>query len=293
MADRDLSSAALSKFARQAKLSAEDRTEIDRLASQLGEDHRWMSARELEEADVVEEGQKVPFERWFREAAGQGQQAENDPTGATKLTDVEKRAIEVGTRLVHFQTHRDREIRSIEPLLVMPRPNNPTYLAFTAEVVKKARELGQDGVRDLPLMELDALKALSMYWHDLPGDDRKVPGVDAKFDAKFAAWLQEKSGWVPLRVLLDAKPELLERAGYPSRQVDGLPRRLQGPGTGRDVVARHRARRRRRPASSPRPTNWARRSTRSRTRRPRRWPARPTTTRRTPSGTRSTPTAWR
>ncbi|MEJ7636749.1 MAG: cytochrome c biogenesis protein CcsA [Singulisphaera sp.] len=221
LADRSLSSAALSKFARQAKLSAEDRTEIDRLASLLGEDQRWMSARELEGADVAEEGRKVPFEKWFRAAAGRGQRAENDPTGATKLTDVEKRAIEVGTRLVHFQTHRDREIRSIEPLLVMPRPHNPTYLAFTAEVVKKARALGQDGLRerDLPLMELDALKALSMYWHDLPGDDRKVPGVDAKFDAKFAVWLQEKSGWVPLRVLLDAKPELLEQAGYPSRQV--------------------------------------------------------------------------
>ncbi len=219
MADPSLSSAALSRFARQAKLSAEERTVIDRLASQLSEDHRWMSARELEGADVVEEGQKVPFERWFRQAAGRGQSAENDPTGATKLTDVEKRAIEVGTRLVHFQTHRDREIRSIEPLLVQPRPSNPTYLAFTAEVVKKARETGQDGVRDLPLMELDALKALSMYWHDLPGDDRKVPGVDAKFDSKFAVWLQHKSGWVPLKVLLDAKPELLERAGYPSRQI--------------------------------------------------------------------------
>ena len=101
----------------------------------------------------------------------------------------------------------------------MPRPSNPTYLAFTAEAVKKARELGQEGVRDLPLMELDALKALSMYWNDLPRDDRKDPGEDAKFDAKFSAWLQEKSVWVPLRVLLDAKPEDLERAGYPSQQV--------------------------------------------------------------------------
>ena len=68
----------------------------------------------------------------------------------------------------------------------MPRPMNPTYLTFTAETVKKAREMGQEGVQDLPLMELDALKALSMYWNDLPGEDRKVPGVDAKFDAKFA-----------------------------------------------------------------------------------------------------------
>ena len=72
MADEDLSAAALSKFARQAKLSAEDRTEIDRLASQLGEDHRWMSARELEEADVVEEGQKVPFEQVVPAGGGHG-----------------------------------------------------------------------------------------------------------------------------------------------------------------------------------------------------------------------------
>ena len=92
-------------------------------------------------------------------------------------------------------------------------------------------------------MELDALKALSMYWNDLPGDDRKVPGDDAKFDAKFAAWLQEKSGWVPLRVLLDAKPELLERAGYPSRQVDGLPATPSRPWS---------RPRRRRPAPCPR-----------------------------------------
>ena len=266
MADEALSAAALSKFARQAKISAEDRTEIDRLAGKLSEDHRWMSARELEEADVLEEGQKVPFERWFRQAASKGQQADNDPTGATKLTDVEKRAIEVGTRLVHFQTHRDREIRSIEPLLVMPRPTNPTYLAFTAETVKKARELGQEGVRDLPLMELDALKALSMYWNDLPGDDRKVPGEDAKFDAKFTAWLQEKSGWVPLRVLLDTKPELLERAGYPSARS-----RLSSTPSGPWKRPRRRrpapCPRRPRVAWSPRPTTWEVRSTRSRTRR--------------------------
>jgi hypothetical protein len=132
--------------------------------------------------------------------------------------------------------------------------------------VKKARELGQEGVRDLPLMELDALKALSMYWDSLPRDDRKVPGEDAKFDARFTAWLEEKSGWVPLRVLLDAKPELLERAGYPNKEVTAFidafraleKAETSSPGTVPATATTHLV---------AKATTWARRSTRSRTRR--------------------------
>jgi ABC-type transport system involved in cytochrome c biogenesis permease subunit len=71
-------------------------------------------------------------------------------------------------------------------------------------------------------MQLDALKSLDTYWHDIPVADRAVPGTDAKFDEKYAAWLRESSVWVPLRVLLDAKAEELVEAGFPSQKSEAF-----------------------------------------------------------------------
>src|SRR5579883_911578 len=212
----------LDAFLKRTSLAkdGEDYKAVERVAAQLKVEHKWLSPRELENTQVNLEGQKVPFESWFRDLARRKQQAGSNPSGAGKLTDVEQRAIEVGTRLVHYQALRDREVRSVEPLLVMPRPSNERYLAFTTKAVEKARK--SQSMNGFALLELDALKALDTYWDGIMLDDREVPGTNAKFDAKFVAWLRDNSVWVPLRALLDASPEQLEDAGYPLGKVEAF-----------------------------------------------------------------------
>ena len=69
------------------------------------------------------------------------EQLAEDVLGKRKLPEVEKRALEVGIRLVHYQAIRKREVRTVvEPLLVMPHPSSPAYLAFIGKTVEKARE---------------------------------------------------------------------------------------------------------------------------------------------------------
>jgi ABC-type transport system involved in cytochrome c biogenesis permease subunit len=215
-ADPEVSAAALRAFAAGGKLSKADKATVLGLAAKLSEEHKWLSPAELEAAEVMVGGERKPFETWFREAHERKMAAQSDPTGKTKATDLEKRAVEVGTRLVHYRALSRREVRTVEPLLVMPRPSNREYLTFVAKVAQQYRETGD--LQSLSLMQLDALKSLDTYWHDIPVADRAVPGTDAKFDEKYMAWLRESSVWVPLRVLLDAKDEELVAAGFPSEK---------------------------------------------------------------------------
>ncbi|MEA2631910.1 MAG: hypothetical protein QOE66_2129 [Chloroflexota bacterium] len=219
-AEPELSANALNRFAQQAKLSPDDRVTILGLAAKLGEGHKWLSPAELEEAEVTVNGQRKPFDTWFREINDRKRQADMDVSGKTKLTEVERRALEVGTRLVHYQMISKRQVRTVEPLLVMPRPSNPAYLSFVAKAVKKARETGD--IESMSLLELDVLKSLQTYWHDIPLTDRAIPGTDPKFDEKYAAWLRDSSVWVPLQVLLEAKPETLVEAGFPSGKTENF-----------------------------------------------------------------------
>ena len=41
-------------------------------------------------------------------------------------------------------------------------------------------------------------------------------------DEKFSAWLRDSSVWVPLKVLLKAKPENLVEAGYPQAEINAF-----------------------------------------------------------------------
>ena len=59
---------------------------------------------ELESATVTWEGQSLPFQSWFLSCNKKLGQASGDPTGSIKLTDVERRAVEVGTRLFRHQS---------------------------------------------------------------------------------------------------------------------------------------------------------------------------------------------
>lgn len=219
-ADKELSASSLTRFLRTAGVSAEDRKAIESLAAELNEPHKWLTPRELESAEVVADGQRQSFETWFQDLAKRERQSESGMgSSAPKLTEVEKRALEVGKRLVHYQALRDRSVRTIEPLLVMPRPSNSAYLAYCAEAVKKGRT---EGGQSLTPLELDSANVLMTYLNDIPGDDRALPGTDAEFDKNFTAWLKEKSVWVPLRALLDAKPEEIAKAGYPSKPTEAF-----------------------------------------------------------------------
>ncbi|MHC5543357.1 cytochrome c biogenesis protein, partial [Singulisphaera rosea] len=213
--DRKLSPAALDRFLASSKVTDEDRKAIESLAAMLTESHKWFTPRQLETAEVTVDGQRLKFDTWFRDLARKKGEAEgNTNPNAPKLTDVEKRAIEVGTRLAHYQAVRDRSIRSIEPLLVMPHPSNPSFLKFGTAALRKAKEKGSES---LTLLELDSANLLWGYLNDLPSDEWETPGENKQFDDNFMAWIRKSSVWVPLRVLLDSKPEDLEKAGFPTK----------------------------------------------------------------------------
>jgi len=220
-ADPEISAASVNAFLAKSSLAGDDRKAVATLAAELSEEHKWLTPRQLEEANVVSEGgQSLPFDAWFREVVMKKRKADASPTGDVRLTEVEKRGHEVGTRLVHYQAVRDREMRSVEPMLIMPRPSNKEYLAFLAKTYENAQKTRS--VAGLSPLELDGAKALDTYWNELPIEDRSVPGTDPKFDAPFAAWLRESSAWVPLKVLLDTKPEDLAAAGFPLDKVNAF-----------------------------------------------------------------------
>lgn len=217
-ADPEISAVKLDAFIAGSKLSGDDLKTVKTVAAELSEEHKWLTPRQIEEAKVAAEGgQVLPFDSWFREIVMKKRKADASPNGEVRLTDVEKRANEVGTRLVHYQALRDREMRSVEPLRVMPRPGNKEYLAYIAKISENARKtMSAEG---LAPFELDAAKALDTYWTDLPIDDRAVPGTDEKFDKPFSEWLLTSSAWVPVKALLGTKPEELAAAGYPADKV--------------------------------------------------------------------------
>jgi ABC-type transport system involved in cytochrome c biogenesis permease subunit len=209
-----------STLAGTADAPGEDRRTLMILAAQLSEEHKWLTPRQLEDATVSTEpggSTKVPFDTWFREVVMKKRKADASPTGQVRLSEIEKRVYEVGTRLLHYRALRDRDMRSVEPLLVMPRPSNADYLAFLGKVYERAQKTqSTDG---LTLFELDGAKALDTYWNELPRDERATPGTDPKFDKPFVSWLSESSAWVPLRAILDAKPEDLANAGFPAEKM--------------------------------------------------------------------------
>lgn len=217
-ANAELSASSLKAFLAKSALTAEDKAVVSVVAAELSEEHKWLTPRQMEEAKMPSGGgPRVPFNEWFREIVQKKRMADASTTGDVKLTEVEKRANEAGTRLTHYQAIRDREMRSVEPMLVMPRPSNKAYLDFLAKIYAKAQKTRDTS--DLTLLELDGAKALDTYWNELPIDERTVPGTNEAFDKEFVAWLKDSSAWVPLKAMLDTKPEDLEAAGFPLDKV--------------------------------------------------------------------------
>jgi cytochrome c-type biogenesis protein CcsB len=217
--DEGATAAALTDFVRGSKLAAQDRQTIAELAAKLTEEHKWLTPRELDSAQISIKGQPVSFVEWASELQTQQRRFNANPQSAERLTEVERRAVEVATRLMTYKAYSGERLQASDLVLIMPRPSSAQYLADTAHSIKEARE---KGTRDMPLWKLDELKAVSTFWNDIPRDDRHDPTEDAAFDKRYSDWLRDNSVWVPLKVLLKSKPEELIAAGYSGEPLRGF-----------------------------------------------------------------------
>ncbi|MDG3002691.1 cytochrome c biogenesis protein [Paludisphaera mucosa] len=213
----ELDAAAVLNFLKASKLEASDRKALEDVAAKLLEDHKWLSPDELDEAKIRHGDHDEAFMEWVAQLDEQKRKFDSSPTLAARLTEVEKRAIDVGHRLATYKAYSGEEMRSAGLVRIMPRPFGREALDFYKVVIPKARTAAN--LRDLSPIEFDALKALDTYWNDVPSDDRHDPGEDAAFDKKYAAWLAENSVWTPLKVLLKADPDALIKAGYPDKET--------------------------------------------------------------------------
>jgi ABC-type transport system involved in cytochrome c biogenesis permease subunit len=220
--DPQLTAAPLIAFVRGSKLPDNDRRTIAELAVKLTEEYKWLSPRELGEATIAAtgaDGQKagLPFLSWASAASDKKQKFDRHPRTSERPTEVERRSIDVAQRLVIYQGYSGERFTMAGIILIMPRPSDAKYLAFTAKTLEGARAKRSED--DLAPMERDALSALINYWNLIPREDQKTPTEDAKADARFAEWLRDSSVWVPLKSFLKAKPEELVAAGYPEGVV--------------------------------------------------------------------------
>jgi ABC-type transport system involved in cytochrome c biogenesis permease subunit len=217
ISDREWTAPLLTEFVRSSGLSSEDKRSIAELAAKLTEEHKWLTPRELQDAQITARGQTLPFMSWVAELDEQQRKFNANPKAAERPTELERRAVEVGRRLMTYEAYSGDRFQTAGLILIMPRPSDTKYLAFSARVLKDARE--KQSADGLSLLQLDALKAISTYWQNVPREDQKTPGEDAEADKRFSAWLRDSSVWVPLKVLLKSKPEELVDAGYPEAQT--------------------------------------------------------------------------
>ncbi len=209
----------LRALVRDSKLVPEDAASLETLAVKVGEETKWLTPEELESAEVIADGKHTPFLQWLDGLSRRGERPGPMSGAKPKLTDLEQKGFEVGTKLAHYRAIRDKEALGAVPLLGMPRPANAAMLNFTTESYKKAEEKGP---RNLAPLELEAFATLNKYLNDIPGKDRALPGTDAEFDSRYTAWLKEKSAWVPLGVIRETPVDELAKAGYPTAKVEAF-----------------------------------------------------------------------
>jgi ABC-type transport system involved in cytochrome c biogenesis permease subunit len=249
--NHELTAPLLTSFLRGSKLPPADKKAIAELTAKLTEEHKWLTPRELEEAKIVDKDHTHSFIEWAAELQEQKRQFDANPLSAARLTEIERRAIEVATRLSAYKAYSGEGFQTNAIVLIMPRPNSKKYLAETTKTIKEARDNNgareKKDPRDLPLFKLDELKAISTFWNDIPRDDRHDPTEDATFDERYMAWLRDNSVWVPLKVMIKSKPEDLIEAGYPESELRAFVDAYHGleqsesssPGHVSDAVADH------------------------------------------------------
>lgn len=217
-ADPAPTSKELAEFLASSQLPLEDKKTVAELAAKLSEEHKWLTPRELDEARVRVKDRVVPFLDWAAELDSQQRRFTANPESAPRLTEVERRAVEVAMRHASYKAYSGGQIQSNGVVLIMPRPSSDRYLADSLRAIKIAREKRGD-MSNTPLMSMEELKSISTFWNDIPRDDRKDPTEDAAFDARYKAWLRDNSVWTPLLVLLKSKPYEMTAAGYPEAET--------------------------------------------------------------------------
>ncbi len=221
--DRELVATTLIESVRASKLPIEDKRSIAELAAKLTEEHKWLTPRELEDAKVENKAETLPFLSWASRLDEQQRKFHDNPASAERPTEIERRIVEVAHRLMSYQSYSGEKFRTTGLILILPRPSDANYLAYTTRSITAWEEGRKKGtVNDLPLMKVDAIKAIDTYWGFIPREEQKTPTKDAAADERFTAWLHESSTWVPLKVLLKSKTEELVEAGYPEGSLNAF-----------------------------------------------------------------------
>ena len=218
VAASELTAPALTAFARACKLPKDDQAAVAELAAKLSEEHKWLTPRELEDAKITEKDHTHPFMEWVAELDDQKQKFDANPKSAERLTETQRRAIDVGRRLMTYKAYSGDEMRSAGIVRVMPRP-------FTQTGAGLCGQGHQEGSRDPEPARAGADRVRHAQGRLTPtGTTFPATSVTTRariplFDEKFSAWLRDNSVWVPLKVLLKANPEDLVEAGFPEAEV--------------------------------------------------------------------------
>ena len=159
---------------RDGKLAEDDARAVEKLAAKVGEETKWLSPDDLEDAEVTVDGKADAVRPVARRpdaiaASGPGRCGPASPSSPT----LEQKAFDVGMKLARYRAIRDKETFGAVPLLVAPHPAGQATLNYSAEAYKKAEE---QGPRSLAPLELEAANTLHKYLNDLPSKDRAMPG---------------------------------------------------------------------------------------------------------------------
>ena len=208
---------------RDSGLPEEDGKSLLALAARLGEETKWMTPGDLENARVTVDGKVVPFFTWLGTLSQKSGEVSESAMGAKpKLPDIEEKALEVAMRIAHYRSIRDKAPEGQFALLVMPRPANDAMLAFTAKAVELIRDKGQGREAGLTPLEGEAAKTLAKYFGDISVKDQAIPGTNAEFDARYKSWVADRSAWLPLNVVRESTVDELTRAGFPGDRIQAF-----------------------------------------------------------------------
>ena len=230
-----VSEADLDHLLAETKLAKPDRDRLDAWALKLAEGRKWIAPADLLDAILDVDGHQHGFQELMGEISdkiAQARQREMSPD----LTPIEEKLYQIGGRLAHYEALRDGNPTGFPgfDVLIAPRPRGPEYLAFLSEVVERiAKAEDRAAVAGaLTPMERDALDSLIKYFEDsgsigdylngIEAGTQPPPGSDPAFDRSLTTWIEQKSAWVPLRVLLKADLDNLAQAGFPQEKVERL-----------------------------------------------------------------------
>lgn len=232
--DPNVTSSDLKAAASLNGVPAESVKQLKSLAHKISPDQKWLSPDDLETGRIEVGGREVAFMDWLMELERRpSPRPEFDER--PEYTTLEKKALEAGQKLDLYRALRDGNAFG-DPrfdIQITPRPLNAAYLDFTVKGMTKYREFlqkqpanGRDRVNPLEAgltpLELDAISQYTLYAKDLKSRDRRDPGSDPEFDAAFVEWLREKSGWIPLRLLLLGEASDFKAAGFEVDKVVAL-----------------------------------------------------------------------